>query len=368
MNRCPTCGTSYPDDARFCTRDGTRLLGQTPQASPVVPPAAPPDQANTPRQTIFPARHDKKAPVTHANLVGKTLQGHYEIVRKVGEGGMSFVYLANDIATRERYAIKVLSASLSHDRNAMARLRREASFGMRLAHPNICHIIRLGETEDGLIYVVMPFVDGEILSDRTNRLGQLPVREVSRLLKDMATGLHVAHELKIVHRDLKPENVMVCRRPDGSEYAVVLDFGLAKERKAGLELQKLTATGIVLGTPEFMSPEQLRGKPLDARTDIYSLGLMVFEMLTGSLPFTGRTQQETMIARLRSEPTPLRRVRPDLGFSEALEKVLDKAMERNADDRYSTAPEFADAFAVAAGERPTPSSSEGGLLGKLFGR
>jgi len=184
----------------------------------------------------------------------------------------------------------------------------------------------------------------------------------------MATGLHVAHELKIVHRDLKPENVMVCRRPDGSEYAVVLDFGLAKERKAGLELQKLTATGIVLGTPEFMSPEQLRGKPLDARTDIYSLGLMVYEMLTGSLPFTGRTQQETMIARLRSEPTPLRRMRPDLGFSEAIEKVLDKAMERNADDRYSTAPDFADAFAVAAGERTTPSSSEGGLLGKLFGR
>src|SRR5215510_11325228 len=368
MNRCPTCGTSYPDDARFCTRDGTRLLGQTPQASPVVPPPTPPDQVNTPRQTVFASRQDKKAPVTHANLVGKTLQGHYEIVRKVGEGGMSFVYLANDIATRERYAIKVLSASLSHDRNAMARLRREASFGMRLAHPNIGHIIRLGETEDGLIYVVMPFVDGEILSDRTNRLGQLPVREVSRLLKDMATGLHVAHELKFVHRDLKPENVMVCRRPDGSEYAVVLDFGLAKERKAGLELQKLTATGIVLGTPEFMSPEQLRGKPLDARTDIYSLGLMVYEMLTGLLPFTGRTQQEMMIARLRSEPTPLRRMRPDLGFSEAIEKVLNKAMERNADDRYQTAPEFAQAFSVAAGERATPSVSEGGLLGKLFGR
>src|SRR5581483_1196399 len=127
------------------------------------------------------------APVTHANLVGKTLQGRYEIVKKIGEGGMSFVYLATDVSTRERYAIKVLSAALSEDTNAMARLRREASLGMRLAHPNVCHIIRLGETEDGLVYVVMPFVEGEILADRTNRLGRIPLSDVSRFLRDIAS-------------------------------------------------------------------------------------------------------------------------------------------------------------------------------------
>jgi len=285
-------------------------------------------------------------------------------VKKVGEGGMSFVYLANDIATRERYAIKVLSASLSQDANAMARLRREAALGMRLAHPNICHIIRLGETEDGLVYVVMPFVDGEILSDLTNRLGYLPLKQVARLLHNIATGLQVAHGLKIVHRDLKPENVMVCRRPDGSDYAVVMDFGLAKERKAGAELQRLTATGIILGTPEFMSPEQLRGKPLDPRTDIYSLALMTYEMLTGKLPFQGRTQQEMMIARLRSDPIPIRRMRPDFDIPESVERVLNKAMARNPDDRFQTVVEFADALAMAAGGVP----AESGLLGKLFGR
>jgi len=358
MNRCPACGTTYPDDARFCTRDGTRLLGGT-------PPAAAPA---TPRSTVAPARGDSAAPVTHQNLVGRTLQGRYEIVKKVGEGGMSFVYLATDVSTRERYAIKVLSAALSQDANAMARLRREAALGMRLAHPNICHIIRLGETEDGLVYVVMPFVDGEILSDRTNRRGSLPLAEVVPLLRDMATGLHVAHELKIVHRDLKPENVMVCKRPDGTEYAVVMDFGLAKERRAGAELQKLTATGIILGTPEFMSPEQLRGKPLDPRTDIYSLALMTYEMLTGKLPFQGRTQQEMMIARLRSDPTPLRKVRPDLDLPESVERVLAKALQRNPDDRYQTTLEFADAFAAAAAERGGAQPAEGGLLGKLFGR
>jgi serine/threonine-protein kinase len=282
---------------------------------------------------------------------------------------MSFVYLANDIATRERYAIKVLSAALSQDANAMARLRREAALGMRLAHPNVCHIIRLGETEDGLVYVVMPYVEGEILSDRTNRIGALPLRDVASLVHDISEGLNLAHGLKIVHRDLKPENVMVCTSPDGHDYAVVMDFGLAKERKAGAELQKLTATGIILGTPEFMSPEQLRGKPLDARTDIYSLALMVYEMLTGKLPFQGRTQQEMMIARLRSDPTPLRKMRPDLNLPESVERVLTKALERNPDDRYQTTLEFADAFAVAAGSRPSGEvTSDGGILGKLFGR
>ncbi len=352
MNRCPACGTNYPDDARFCTKDGTRLMAK-PDPAPVAES----------RPTTGPARAAGRPVVTHSNLVGQVLDGRYRIDRKVGEGGMSFVYLASDISTQQRYAIKVLSAALSQDANAMARLRREASLGMRLEHPNVCHIIRLGETEDGLVYVVMPFVEGEILSDRNNRLGRIPLDQTVRFVRDMAAGLSLAHDLKIVHRDLKPENIMICKRPDGSEYAVVMDFGLAKERRADAELQKLTATGIILGTPEFMSPEQLRGKPLDARTDIYSLALLTFEMLTGKLPFQGRTQQETMIARLRSEPTPLRKIRPELEFPEAVEKVLLKAMQRNPDDRYQTATEFADALAAAIADPGGP-----GLMGRFFGR
>jgi serine/threonine protein kinase len=346
MSRCPSCGTQYPDDARFCTKDGTRLIsGGTP---------APGYQRSTAPHT----RGEMPVPTTHSTLTGKLLEGRYQIIKKVGEGGMSFVYLANDVATRERYAIKVLSAALS----------QEASLGMRLAHPNVCHIIRLGETEDGLVYVVMPFVDGEILADRTNRLGRIMLPDVASLLRDIAAGLHVAHDLKIVHRDLKPENIMVCRHSDGLDYAVVMDFGLAKERKVGAELQKLTATGIILGTPEFMSPEQLRGKPLDARTDIYSLALMAYEMLTGKLPFSGRTQQEMMIARLRSDPTPLKKIRPELDFPDAVERVLSKALSRNAEDRYQTALEFADAFADAAGAAKRQGANDSGLLGRLFGR
>ncbi|NUP56150.1 MAG: protein kinase [Gemmatimonadaceae bacterium] len=353
MNRCPACGTTYPAEARFCTRDGSKLVQR--QTMNMTPASSPP------RDTVS-GRAEPAPPVTHGNLAGQVLDGRYEIVRKVGEGGMSFVYLATDVATQEQFAIKVLSAELSRDQNAMARLKREASLGMRLAHPNVCHIIRLGETQDGLVYVVMPFVTGELLSDRTNRLGTLTVDEVVRFVEDIAAGLQVAHDLKIVHRDLKPENVMIRPDADGGERAVVMDFGLAKERRAGAELQKLTATGIILGTPEFMSPEQLRGRPLDARTDVYSLALMTFEMLTGTLPFTGRTQQEMMISRLRNEPTHLRAV--DRELPEAMEHVLLKAMSRDADARYPSATEFAGALAAAAQGRRTNS----GIIGRLFGR
>jgi serine/threonine-protein kinase len=140
---------------------------------------------------------------------------------------------------------------------------------------------------------------------------------------------------------------MISRIAAGGERAVVMDFGLAKERRLDAELQKLTATGIILGTPEFMSPEQLRGRPLDPRTDVYSLALMTYEMLTGKLPFTGRTQQEMMIARLKSDPVPLRQAAPSAGL-EAVERVLAKALQRDPGDRYQTAPELAAALDAAA--------------------
>ena len=364
MTRCPTCGATYAADAKFCTKDGTRLVAAAAGAPGAVPATTPPPAPAVPRNTAAAVRGEPKPVAAYANLVGQVLDKRYKIERKLGEGGMSFVYLATDASTQQQFAIKVLSEALSQDTNAMARLRREAALGMRLAHPNVCHIMRLGETEDGLVYVVMPYVNGEILADRNNRLGRLSLPDTVKFVKDIAAGLFVAHELKIVHRDLKPENIMICRGPNATEYAVVMDFGLAKERKAEGELQKLTATGIILGTPEFMSPEQLRGKPLDPRTDIYSLALMTYEMLTGKLPFQGRTQQEMMIARLRSDPIPIRRMRPDFDIPEAVEKALNKAMARNPDDRYQTVIEFADALAAAAGGVP----AESGLLGKLFGR
>jgi len=408
MRRCPACQTAYDDVARFCIHDGTRLIEVTPPvAAPAVvttPPPPPPAPAPSPvvptppaagrtvpasiapadatappavsqtvaRPRVPGARRSaaQAAPDAHANLAGTVVDRRYLVERKIGEGGMAVVYLATDVSTGERLAIKVLSATLTRDATSMARLRREASFGMRLLHPNICHIMRLGETEDGLVYVVMPYVDGEVLADRTFRLGQLPLAQVVSIVRDVAAGLHAAHQLRIIHRDLKPENVMLCRRPDGTEYAVVMDFGLAKERHGGTDAQKLTATGIVMGTPEFMSPEQLRGRTLDGRSDVYALALMTFEMLTGLLPFQGKTQQETMVARLKSDPPTMKRLRPDLDFPEAVERVIAKGLARDPDQRSSTAPEFADALAAAAtGDVPEPPPAvKEGFLGRWLGR
>ncbi|HXE59273.1 MAG TPA: serine/threonine-protein kinase [Gemmatimonadaceae bacterium] len=373
---CPTCGTRYPEEARFCTRDGTKLERVTvpppPTPAPSVAPETPsrspsharvfetvqPEEARTARASrrsrasgALPATEVREPAAELAQLVGQTLDGRYRVEEKVGEGGMSFVYRATDTKTGKRFAIKMLSPALSRDTNAMARLRREAELAGKLAHPNVCHIVRLGEAPGGLVYVVMPFMDGELLCDRAIREGQLALGVVSQFVSEIAAGLHVAHELGIVHRDLKPENVMLCPKPDGTTRAVVMDFGLAKERRMGAEVRKLTATGIVLGTPEFMSPEQLRGKPLDSRSDIYSLGLMTYELLTGQLPFSGKTQQDMMIARLKGDPTPIRAMRPELGFPAAVEKVLLRSLSRDPDDRYATAPLFAAAFGAAVRDR-----------------
>jgi serine/threonine-protein kinase len=297
-------------------------------------------------------------------MTGQVLDNRYRVERKAGEGGMSLVYMAIDMSTGDKVAIKALSPALSSDTNAMARLRREAELGKRLAHANVCHILALGQTTDGVAYVVMPYLEGTLLCDRTADLGQIPLGDTVRLVGEMAAGLQVAHALGIIHRDLKPENVMLCPNGDGSERAVVMDFGLAKQHRVGSEMEKLTATGVVLGTPEFMSPEQLRGKALDARTDIYSLALMTFEMLTGKLPFSGRTKQDTMIARLKGDPATLPQTRPDLQFPAGVDRVLAKGMTRDRDERYRTAPDFASALTAAASDEPAPSSWLNRILGK----
>jgi eukaryotic-like serine/threonine-protein kinase len=354
--RCPTCGIQYDDGALFCPRDGSRLLALAPSAAAPAASgdaAAPGERAGTAAPTV----------ADIAKLPGRTLDGRYRIERKAGEGGMAFVFLGTDLVDGSHVAVKVMTPSLARDKTSLARLRREADIGSRLAHPNICHIIRLGES-DGLVYIVMPFVEGELLCDRTYRRGQLPLPETVRLVSDIAAGLHAAHSLKVVHRDLKPENVMLVRAPDGVERAVIMDFGLARERTVAADAQKLTATGIVLGTPEFMSPEQLRGKPVDARTDVYALGVMTYEMLTGKLPFEGASQQDIMIARLRGDPIPLRQRRPDLDFTAEVERVLARCMAVDAGARYPSAAAFAEALADAAEGRGAISL----VLERLLGR
>ena len=295
-----------------------------------------------------------------ASLSGQILDRRYRVGRRLGEGGMSYVYRAEETDTGRVVAVKILIPRLSRDPASVERLRREATIAMRLDHPNVCPILRLGETPDRLLYLVMPYLEGEPLNEYESRRGVLPPSEAVPLLVQMCHGLEHAHSLQIIHRDLKPENVMLCpgtqEAADGMR-AVVMDFGLAKERRAGPEVAKLTATGIVLGTPEFMSPEQIRGKPLDGRSDIYALGVLAFEMFTGQLPFPGKTAQETMIARLTGKPTRLRELRPELPAK--LEAVIDRSLAIDPGDRYDSMAALGHAYTAAVAP---------GMLERLFKR
>jgi len=361
QRRCPTCQRTYEGEARFCPRDGTPLVDETAAPAAAAPAAPAPAQWSSTTQIRMAVKPKASTGDPAKTLRDQVLDSRYRVVKKLGEGGMSYVYEAEDISTREHVAVKIMTPKLAQDKTAADRLRREAGLAMRLKHPNVCPIQRLGETADGLIYLVMPMLRGELLSDKEVREGAIPLAVGVPIMNQVCAGLHYAHELQIVHRDLKPENIFVEPQPDGTLRAVVMDFGLAKERRAEPGMAKLTATGIILGTPEFMSPEQIRGRPLDGRSDIYALGLVAFEMFTTKLPFEGKTSQDMMIARLRGQPMPLRRARPDLDFPTAFEKALMKAIETEPADRYQTALDFAKALEEGVGG----GGSGGGMMGKL---
>jgi eukaryotic-like serine/threonine-protein kinase len=358
--RCPRCQTTYAAPARFCVKDGSLLVESDlqPNDGPAAPGARVSAGESADRVPPGQSAGDQVPPAL-ASLTGKVLDERYHIIRKLGEGGMSYVYQAQEIDTGRPVAVKILIPRLSRDPGSVERLRREATIATRLNHPNVCPILRLGETADRLLYLVMPFLEGEALSEHETRRGPFPLAEGIPLLIQMCHGLAHAHDLHIVHRDLKPENVMLVPDPEPPTgfRAVVMDFGLAKERRAGPDVVKLTATGIVLGTPEFMSPEQIRGKPLDGRSDIYALAVLAFELFTGQLPFTGKSAQETMIARLRGAPLRLREVKADLPAK--LETVISKSLSVNAAERYASMTELA--FALESTIAP-------GVLGRLFRR
>jgi serine/threonine protein kinase len=358
--RCPRCHTTYAAPARFCVKDGSLLVESDVKPVEKLPgPALRASARDSADASPAVAGARESVPPSLASLTGQILDQRYHITRKLGEGGMSYVYQAQEVDTGLAVAVKILIPRLSRDPSSVERLRREATIATRLNHTNVCPILRLGETPDRLIYLVMPFLEGEPLSEHETRRGPFPLADGISLLVQMCYGLGHAHDLQIIHRDLKPENVMLVpdpAMPNGFR-AVVMDFGLAKERRAGPDVVKLTATGIVLGTPEFMSPEQIRGKPLDGRSDIYALAVLAFELFTGQLPFSGKSAQETMIARLRGAPLHLREVKADLPTK--LEAVINKALAVNPAERYGSMDELAHAFEASA----TP-----GVLGRLFKR
>jgi predicted Ser/Thr protein kinase len=318
---CPTCGTEYPANARFCDRDGTALRSQG----------------------------------GGTDLVGSIIAERYHVLKKLGEGGMGQVYLAEHVKMGRKSAVKVMNPGMVNDADAISRFNREAANASRINHPNVAGIYDFGETPEGLIYLAMEFIEGESLTSLVEKNGALPPMRAADITKQAADGLQVAHEMGIVHRDLKPDNIMIAKNRDGSDCVKVVDFGIAKA--AGAENQKVTKTGLVVGTPEYMSPEQLAGDKLDGKSDIYSLALVAYNMLTGKLPFEGETAQESMIMRLTDDPRPLSMTKPDTSWPAEVQDVMARALQRKREDRYDSASKFGIALYQAVEHMPRAAAA-----------
>ncbi|MEO7455544.1 MAG: serine/threonine-protein kinase [Gemmatimonadaceae bacterium] len=316
---CPQCGTEYETSAKFCPNDGTSLR-----------------------------------PKGSDSLIGRVLADRYHILKRIGEGGMGRVYLGEHVKMNRLCAIKVMSPSLVNDAESAARFAREASNAARIIHPNVAAVFDYGES-DGLIYLVMEYVEGEPLSRLLTREAPLAVDRALDLARQIADGLGAAHELGIIHRDLKPDNILIMRSRAGKEIAKVVDFGIAKAIREGVD-EGLTRTGQVIGTPEFMSPEQLVGDPVDARSDLYALGCILHLMLTAAPPFSAATREQ-MIKRRLSEDAPGVHAL-DQAIPESVAGIVGRLLARSPKDRYGSAVEVRDALNGTHMRRPGVPSRE----------
>ena len=261
-------------------------------------------------------------------MIGRIVS-HYRIVEKIGKGGMGVVYRAEDTKLGRPVALKFLPPELTRDSQAKTRFIQEARAASALDHPNICNIHEIDETEEGAIFIAMACYEGESLEDRIAR-GPLEIGEAVDIAAQIARGLAKAHERGIVHRDIKPANILITE--DG--LVKIVDFGLAKLAGA-----KLTRTGTVVGTARYMSPEQVRGEPVDSRTDVWSLGAVLYEMLTGVNAFPGEYDQAALYAIVNEEPEPVSALRPDvLPF---LEGIVGRCLAKDPGERYQDAGEEA---------------------------
>ena len=318
---CPSCQTAYEDNAtRFCGRCGSDLgrasAGST-QPSEIVDP-----------------------------FIGRTVDGRYRVIAKIGQGGMGAVYKVEHLAMGKLAAMKVLHPSLTQDREVAQRFRREAEAVSRLSSPNTVQVFDFGEA-DGSMYLVMEWVKGEDLGAILRRDGPLPFVRLGPMMMQVCDALSEAHEAGIVHRDLKPENLLVARARDGRDVVKVLDFGLAKLRD-NEELNEVTARGSLIGTPFYMSPEQIRAEELDARSDLYSLGALMYRVLTGVHPYSAPTPVAVLTQHLTEELVPPSKRKPELKIAPRVEAIVMRAMSKRRDERFGSADDLKAALAEAS--------------------
>ena len=309
MPICPTCRAPCDEGSTRCPADGTPLAGHDP-------------------------------------LLGKVLGERYRVLTRIGEGGMGTVYRAEHVVLRKRVAVKVLRPELSDDGDLVRRFQQEAIAASQIGQENIVDVTDFGRTQQGALYFVMEDLEGVSLAAILHASGPLPVERAARLLAQVCRALGAAHGRGIVHRDLKPDNVIVVRRDDGSDFVKVVDFGIAKSGTRP-ERGRLTRAGTIIGTPEYMAPEQAAAATVDHRADVYAFGVLAYELLTGHLPFKADTAIATLLEHQTRTPVPPGQLRA--GLPAPFEALILKALAKRPDARQQSMAEVAaDLSAVLA--------------------
>jgi serine/threonine-protein kinase len=269
---------------------------------------------------------------------------------------MGQVYLAEHVRMKRKSAIKIMRPALMHEPEALQRFTREAENASKISHPNVAAIFDFGETDEGLVYLAMEFIDGEALSATLAREKALHPLIAADVIGQAADALQAAHDLGILHRDFKPDNLMLAQRSDGTYLVKLVDFGIARAMDAGA--QQVTRTGFAVGTPEFMSPEQFSGDVLDGRSDQYSLALVAFVALTGHEAFGSSNSKESLIARLTSRPRRLDEVRSDLEWPPTLQDIFDRALAPDPSDRFDRVGDFGGELVAAIADMTPTETAE----------
>lgn len=323
MKICPVCERKYPDKMTLCSADAAVL-----------------QRMEDP-------------------LIGATLAGKYKIEKLIKMGGMGAVYRGRHVMMEKTVAIKVLRPALAGDDAIVARFSREAKAASRISHPHAVSVTDFGEAENGVVFLVMEYLDGHTLKEEIAKQGPLSLERAVEIVRQVAGALDVAHDQGVIHRDLKSENIMLVNHT-GAEWAKVLDFGIAKIlQSAGGTAPEITHANLVVGTPQYMSPEQCsQSGQLDARSDVYSLGIIVHEMLTGRLPFTGESATVIMMKQVQDAPPSVLASRE--GLPAAVDSVIKRALAKQPVDRFQSAGELSAALADAAS-----NSEVGSALGAV---
>jgi len=318
---CPKCQQTVDGDDPFCPRDGTRLL----------------------KRSVYAQIAASTDP-----LVGQRVAGRYLVIRKLGEGGMGDVFLAEHEDIEKRLALKVLKYEYSSRPDVVVRFKQEAVSASRIKHPNVVDVFDFGQVDDGRFYLAMELLEGRDLADVLAAETVVPPRRAVRIALQVCRALAAAHAKGVVHRDMKPENVFLTMTADGEEIVKIVDFGIAKIRDLGtgasVDRRRLTKTGMVFGTPEYMAPEQAAGREIDHKVDVYATGVILYEMLAGRVPFWGETFMAVLTAHLTAQPPDMRSLHPSLQISPELERAVYQALEKEPSRRFDSMAALTDAL------------------------